>query len=201
MKYSGANSSVALSADLNSLMACSDSEVWELLTGTAYNSKPTSSQVSESQMSQRMQTITVPIRTASGDSTTNISVNSALANLFTAFYTDIYNVCPDFYINDTYCYEYRAVSGSSTGALSAHSFGAAVDINAGDNPQGVTPPQRLQDVVGNRNYVIYAESPIVTIAKRYTLCWGGYFSSNKDGMHFSFIGDWTRARTISEYST
>ncbi len=201
MVYSGSNGTAVASANLNSLMSCSDSEVWELLTGTAYNSKPTSSQVSESQMSQRMETITIPRRTDSGDSTINITVNSALTELFTAFYTEIYNTCPDFYINDTYCYEYRAVSGSRSGALSAHSFGAAVDINAGYNPQGVTPPQRLSDVLSNRNYVIYAESPIITIAKKYTLCWGGYFSSNKDGMHFSFIGDWTRARTMSEYST
>ncbi len=190
-----------VSTDLKNLMSCSDSEVWQLLTGTAYSDKPTSSQVTEAQISQRMKTITVPIRTPNGDSTSSIPVNSALAELFMAFYTDIYNNCPDFYIETNYGYCYRTVSGASTGALSAHAFGAAVDINADQNPQGPVPPQKLEDVISNKNYVIYAESPIVSIAKKYTLCWGGYFRSNKDGMHFSFIGDWTRARTLSEYST
>ncbi len=186
--------------DIEKLMAMSDKEVWKLLTGKEYSSKPTSSQVTQENMTGRMTTISVKTRTANGDTTTSFQVNKALAGIFTAFFNDLYNECPDFYIHSDGGYVYRDVRGSA-GRLSAHAFGAAIDINASQNPQGAIPPRKIADVKKDKNYVIACNSKIVQIAKKYTLCWGGYFSSNQDGMHFSFIGDWTRAQTISKYSS
>ena len=41
-----------------------------------------------------------------------------------------------------------------------------------------------------KNRIIYSGSKIVEIAHKYSLLWGGEWSSNKKStMHFSFIGD------------
>jgi hypothetical protein len=63
------------------------------------------------------------------------------------------------------------------GALSNHSFGAAIDINEPDNPFDTEPqlcPMRgcVRELVGPANDVGFF--------------WGGHFGSPKDGMHFEF---------------
>lgn len=181
--------------DLKTLMAMSDSEVWELLTGGAFSSKPGRRDITESEMNARMQTITIPIRTENGDSTTTVKVNVALANLFTAFFNDLYTNCPDFYIKSVVGYSFRA-NVNNTSVLSSHAFGAAVDINPDENPNNSTPPSSKTD-----NYTIYTGSKMVEVGKKYTLYWGGYYKKTKDPMHFSFIGDNTRAGTLNFYGS
>ena len=187
--------------ELKELIKKSDSEIWQLLTGTAYDSKPTLSQVPESLMEPRITDLTVPVRTANGDSTTVFQVNQALAGLFTAFFKDLYDQCPDFYVSNSGGYVFKDVNNGTTGAMSAHAVGAAVDINDEYNPWQAEPYTKEQyNSLGEpeKHYVIYYDSPMVQIAKKYTLSWGGFWT-RKDGMHFSFIGDWTRARTLQEY--
>ena len=191
--------------DIKDLIQKSDSEVWELLTGTAYDKKPTLTQVPESLMSSRLTDITVPIRTSSGSSETTFTVNTALAKLFTAFFQDLYNECPDFYVVNFGGYVFKDVNNGTTGSMSAHAVGAAVDINAEQNPWLQKPYtkdeyEKLDSDL--KHYVIYYDSPMVQIAKKYTLSWGGLWRDDrKDPMHFSFIGDWTRARTLQEYGS
>ena len=152
---------------IRKLMSMSDKEVWKLLTGTEYSEKPKAAQVTKKEMSKRMTTISVKTRTADGDKTVNVQVNEALADLFTAFLNDLYNNCPDFYVSIDLGYSYRDVTGK-TNDLSAHAFGAAIDINATKNPYNTTPPKKMANVKKDKNYVIACDSKVVQIAKKYT---------------------------------
>ena len=59
--------------------------------------------------------------------TKKITVNKAVANLYQAFFNDLYNEAPDFVIDQLYCYSYRNRTNGTT--LSAHAYGTACDIN------------------------------------------------------------------------
>lgn len=191
--------------DIEELIQLSDEEVWKLLTGKEYSEKPALSEVPESTMRPMMEYIEVPIRTPDGDSTTSFEVHRALAKLFTGFFTDLYNQCPDFYIINDGGYDFKDVNNGNTGAASAHAFGAAVDINYSANPQYQKPltASEWNSYTGkDKNYKIYYESQMVKIAEKYSLSWGGYWSDSCiDPCHFSFIGDWTRERTKQQYNT
>lgn len=182
---------------IRELLLKSDSEIWKLLTGTAFDSKPKPNQISAETMASKIQSINVPIRTKDGNSNMNIEVNKELAGVFTSFFNDLYNECPDFYIipENTYGYTFKKTTGSDQDILSAHSFGAAVDINSSYNIQGNDPPSEKTN-----DYVIFKDSHMVELIKKYTMCWGGYFTTSKpDGMHISFIGDWSREETFDKY--
>ena len=81
------------------------------------------------------------------------------------------------------CYNYRAGS-------SAHTCGAAIDINWLENAEmtnegvitagGYWKPE--EDI-----YSIKPDSPFVEIFEKYGWTWGGYWTSKKDYMHFSYI--------------
>jgi hypothetical protein len=80
---------------------------------------------------------------------------------------------------DTYrnggCYgprEQRASDGTSGRTLSRHSWGGAIDINPGANPQGGKPSM---------------DQRLVTIFRRHGFIWGGNFAT-PDGMHFEYVG-------------
>jgi len=70
-------------------------------------------------------------------------------------------------------YNYRNKRGGSS--LSEHSFGNAIDINWDENPMGKT---LVTDLPPN----------ISQIAAKYGLSWGGDWKSNKDAMHFEWVG-------------
>ncbi len=194
------------SSDVKNIISWGDAEAWQALTGTSTNYKS----VSKSTMDSRVTTISVPIRmwstSAANDKSTkkvmkNITVNKALAPMFTAFFNDIYNEATDFVFVSLYCYSYRnSVSGNT---LSAHAYGAACDINSGTlgNKYGgkiysKSEWNTLKDSK-SKYQIIYTDSKIVQIAHRYTLSWGGEWNSNKDGMHFSFIRDESRKYLIN----
>ena len=193
------------SSDVKEIMNWSDSQAWKAITGTAYSSKPTASQVSESTMDKRMKIITVKIRTGKNSSKNqNMNVNKAIAPLWEAFFKDLYEQCEDFYIV-TYdgAYVYRDVTGG--GKLSAHAFGCAIDLNAkingnryGQRPYTKSDRDKLTDNK-IKNSTIYFDSPMLKIAHKYTIVNGADWSNPNDAMHFSFIGDWTRQKAKSKF--
>jgi D-alanyl-D-alanine carboxypeptidase len=68
------------------------------------------------------------------------------------------------------CYAARTVARSSTAPPSQHAYGAAIDINAPENPYGSTPTM---------------DPKIVRIFERWGFLWGGDFLT-PDGMHFEY---------------
>ena len=197
-----------ISADVTSIINLTDSEAWLALTGTSTNYK----NVSKSTMDSRVTTITVPIRAWSSSNSSDkstkkvektLTVNKALAQLYTEFFTDIYNNAPDFIIEEVACYNYRATTNSTS--LSAHAYGAACDINwsTTGNGYGATVYNKTTwnslSESKSKYQVIYSGSKVVEIAHKYTLSWGGEWNSVTDAMHFSFIKDKTREYLKSEF--
>jgi D-alanyl-D-alanine carboxypeptidase len=68
------------------------------------------------------------------------------------------------------CYAARVIPGGPGEALSAHAWGAAIDINVSPNLVGATPHQ---------------DPRLVAIFKRWGFTWGGNWL-RPDGMHFEF---------------
>jgi hypothetical protein len=70
------------------------------------------------------------------------------------------------------CYAPRRIPTSGT--LSLHAWGLAVDVNASRNPQGSPPHQ---------------DPRLVRIMERHGFSWGGRWPTVPDGMHFEYHGD------------
>ena len=68
------------------------------------------------------------------------------------------------------CYAPRTVARSPTAPPSNHAYGAAIDINAPENPYGATPTM---------------DPKIVKIFERWGFLWGGTYLT-PDGMHFEY---------------
>ena len=68
------------------------------------------------------------------------------------------------------CYAARTVARSPTAPPSQHAYGAAIDINAPENPYGAQPTM---------------DPRIVRIFERWGFIWGGKFLT-PDGMHFEY---------------
>jgi hypothetical protein len=68
------------------------------------------------------------------------------------------------------CYASRTVARSPTAPPSQHAYGAAIDINAPENPYGATPTM---------------DPRVVRIFERHGFLWGGDFLI-PDGMHFEY---------------
>jgi hypothetical protein len=68
------------------------------------------------------------------------------------------------------CYAARTVARSDTAPPSQHAYGAAIDINAPENPYGGTPTM---------------DPRVVRIFERWGFLWGGDFLI-PDGMHFEY---------------
>lgn len=198
----------------------SDEEVWSLLTGGAFTSEPSSNNDRskfEPYVQSHLASITVNVWAwASSDpndltkttKTVTFTVHEEVANLFREFLQDLYINAPDFVINEIGCNaEGRPWENvSSTGFnLSGHSAGTAIDINwnTSANAFGVEPLSSSQwnalSETHSKYETIYTGSPIAEIAQKYTLSWGGTWTSSKDNMHFSFVGDQTRTYLKSQY--
>lgn len=199
------------SSTSNNIMAMSDADAWYALTGY-YSSNDANIYVSKNIMDSRMVTISVPIRVwtsmdkddySTKKSIIKITVNRELASLYSNFFNDLYNETGSgdnlFVINpnEIGCYNYRQATGSTR--LSAHAYGAACDINWNTVGNGYghhvyTRNEWLNlDKSKSKYQIIYKNSKVVDIIHRYTLSWGGEWNSSTDAMHFSFIGDDTRA--------
>ena len=202
-----ASSSTINDADINTLINLSQEEAWEQLIGKSTSDSHPS--ISKTEMDARVTEITVPIRTWKSGSGHNprtdtvkkdktITVNKAMASLWQAFFTDVYNEATDFVINDDlYCYSYRSVTGG--GSLSAHAYGVACDINAsvsgngyGDTSYSKSKWESLPET-RSKYQVVYKGSKIIEIAHKYTLINGSDWKNPHDAMHFSFIRDTSRS--------
>lgn len=72
------------------------------------------------------------------------------------------------------CWNVRKITGSSSGNLSLHSWGIAIDLNADSgNSFGDSTPSM--------------DKRIVAIFKKHGFFWGGDYTGNKDGMHFEWF--------------
>lgn len=192
-------------ADIQTLIKMSDSEAWKELVG--FNAANYPPEVSESSIGSRMVFITVPMRKWDDSGGTDpqkntkmvkqqIQVNAALADLWLAFFTDVYNEATDFVIGSfDGCYVYKRTNGT----LSAHAYGAACDINASTSGNGLGTTsyskEKWETLPESRSkyQIVYKGSKVVEIAHRYTLINGSDWYSSNDAMHFSFIRDWTRS--------
>jgi len=195
---------------VETLINLSQAEAWDLLIGKRTNEY--SPFISQGAMSKRITTITVPYRkwddTEGTDPIKNtvkaeakIRINAALADLWLAFFTDVYNEATDFVI-DTFsgCYVYRKVTNGER--LSPHSYGVACDLNAGTwgNGYGTTSFTKSEwealPETRRKYQVIYRGSKVVQIAHKYTLINGSDWGKPHDSMHFSYIADFDRERAI-----
>ena len=128
-------------------------------------------------------------------------------NLYYNFFKDIYNEATDFVINpsEIYCYSFRQKTGG--GRLSAHSYGAACDVNWSTTGNGYNAHVYTKDEWNrlrkskSKYQIIYKDSKVAEIAHRYTLSWGGEWTSVTDAMHFSFIADVDRATLQSRHKS
>ena len=105
-----------------------------------------------------------------------------------------------FLIDSIECYNPNSTENGEKGYRSAHAYGAAVDINFELNKNKVWTQNDYEiwdkdrwndfEYVAKKLKIIYPESIIVEKAHKYSLLWGGEWSSSKkSSMHFSFIGD------------
>jgi hypothetical protein len=69
------------------------------------------------------------------------------------------------------CYNPKLLAATSTAPPSFHAYGAAIDINAPENPFGGTPTQ---------------DQRLVAVMEQWGLNWGGNFLV-PDGMHFEYL--------------
>ncbi len=93
-----------------------------------------------------------------------------------------------------YAYSYRA-NVNNPSVLSNHSYGTAIDINPGENPNKkamVTKdawnamPQGTVSQMQKKEYTIYEGSPYYEVLYgKYHLMWLGY-NRTPDAMHFEF---------------
>lgn len=137
---------------------------------------------SADQMSDYLQTVSVPIVDENGvENTMQLTVHKKIAGNVTRAFTELKEMGFPVRSIDTAAYCWRnMVSGNS---VSAHAYGVAIDVNWNSNPMvgqtggtynpGVDPYAVTEDVV--------------KIFQKYGFYWGGNWSSSKDYMHFSFI--------------
>lgn len=114
-----------------------------------------------------------------------VTVHKSLKNTVLCIFNDLLNLEEEdrIPIKNVGCYNYR--EGSS-----CHSCGAAFDINTGENAEmtlsGVVTAgyywKPYEDI-----YSIPPDSKLVEIFAKYGYSWGGFWTSKKDYMHFSYL--------------
>lgn len=222
----GSIDSTITDPEVQELLTMSDEEVWQGLTGGVLSARPdetlpaNASEITAA-VEKNLVTITVPTWAWEDEGDPNnlnkvtknrsMQVNGFLAKLWTAFFTDLYNTDKNFVIAEGYygCYRVDGTGYGQIGYKSAHTYGAAIDLNwyEAGNPYGDQQPYTKEEwkalPENHLKYqIIYIDSPIVQIAHKYTLLWGGEFrGTTKDIMHFSFVCDGrTRAERIQEFA-
>lgn len=202
------------SADLD-VLKISDTDAWNRLTNGKLSARPTEYEPSnrssvQKEVKKKIVPITVKIRTWSGssglgktDKEVEIQVNEELKEVWESFFEDVYNEATDFVISEYGGYRIDGTGTGQVGAKSAHEYGAAVDLNWSQNAYGVQPLSQAEWSAlpeSRAKYeTIYIGSKVVEIAHKYTLSWGGDWTSCKDNMHFSFFGDESRDTLIQKW--
>lgn len=208
------------------LIQLSDSEAWNLLTGGAFTDYVTEPfyQV-ESTLhdvhSKYSKKITVPCwywanpSDASDltkvQSSIDLDVNVAIADMVVNIFNDIYNhpSKPVINIRDVGSWAVRAKNHNPNNRPSAHSIGAAIDINPTTGSVAVNGVQygngygdtKMPTDIWNslpedhtKYHIMYVDSPIVQTFKAYGWYWGGEWNSTPDAQHFGYLGDGSRSR-------
>lgn len=135
--------------------------------------------------SLHMKTFSVPVWKISNgqyvSSAVTLKVHRKLAEAVKAVFAEIYAI--KFPMPSVYSFCYRSIRGpQACSTLSQHSYGCAIDINASYNPNVVSGDPR-------NPLSPYTITPaVVEIFKKYGWDWGGNWTSNKDYMHFEYLG-------------
>lgn len=123
-------------------------------------------------------------------STKFITVNSALADDAKAIFEEIYALPQKYPIKSVGGYCWR---NSSSGRLSQHSFGTCIDINPNENYYVSAKGNIYSGSYWKPNEDPYSIAPgdgIIEIFAKYGWGWGGNsWSSSRDYMHFTYLGN------------
>lgn len=211
------------SAGTSSVIAMSDAEVWRLISEGRFSSyREANGAAAKSWQTEKefwedlLTSIEVPIwkwadasdySQGKVSSTATITVNRYLAEYFADFMTDLYNLPEQYVITDIGGFSFRTKNnGTSSTSLSAHSFGAVLDINYSVNgmksyaawgteegipwntSSGLTEPELSCCCTYDNSWY--------KLAIEYDLDWGGSWSRGSlDPMHFSLVGDNKKGET------
>ena len=194
---------LASSSEIDRITSWNQREAWKNIVNR--NTDGDSVNMSKEETEKYVKRISVPIRKWKDNNGSNprtdtykasvkITINKTLAPIWKAFYNDLYNEAPDFVISSMDgCYFYKKVRGSNS--LSSHSYGASCDINSGTSGNGEYETPYSESVWKKKKnnrakyQMIYKGSPMVKVAHRYTIVSGTDWTSPRDAMHFSYIGD------------
>ena len=136
---------------------------------------------SESEMSKYLASVEVPILDENGTRTTmTLRVHSKLTEEYKAIFEDLVSAGFRIKKSATGAYNWRNISGSSK--KSTHSYGVAIDVNWNDNPQNKS---YYESNKGVNPYTV--TDKVISIFRQHGFNWGGYFGSNYDPMHFSYL--------------
>ena len=147
---------------------------------------------SEAEARQYTVDLTIPVNDRNGNSSTAVvNVHRAIANDVLQATTAAYNSGYKIYsIGGFRSWSVCGKAGSTCGLVfSQHCYGLAVDINPTNNGQfknGKWTGNWNYDI--NNEYAIKPDSALVSTFKSLGWGWGGEWSSQKDYMHFSFMG-------------
>ncbi len=195
---SGGNYDVDIPSSIQEYANMDESARWKLVTGGKCSNASEARSMSESECKALITNIKVKRRTKNGkEEEVSLAVNKYLADMWKAFLDEVFKSGFRAYSLGCYCYR-KKTSGSS---LSSHSFGAAIDINP-ESPHmayGQAPYSYAEwSKLGKKAQLVSIGkgSPVSVIAAKFQLDWGGLWS-NKDPMHFSFVGD-APTKTVKE---
>lgn len=143
---------------------------------------------------KNMTSVTLPVwkMTSSGgkySSTMTIMIHKKLAKSVKEIFQEIYDLDMKFPIKTLVGYGYRKVGGvglvNST-LMSAHAFGAAIDINPGDydNDYYLGKGNDLR----NKDNPYCIPDEVIDIFASHGWFWGGNFEICADTMHFQYLG-------------
>ncbi len=160
----------------------------ERLYGTADRRRYDSEAEAESHMAE----VTVPVWKldgATGEKTPGeltFTVHEAIVSDMEAIFTEIFQDPEQFPIYEIGGYDWRGDS-----AKGEHNCGTAMDINANENYQVYAGGVGAGDhwTPGEDPYSIPEDGSVVRIFQKYGYSWGGNaWPTNKDYMHFSYLG-------------
>jgi hypothetical protein len=139
-------------------------EVFGEFTATPHVDDPAQLTMDPAWSSAHIETRTMPLLG-------RVTCNKALFPMLKAALDDVANAGLSSLIHtNSGCYAPRTVARSPTAPPSQHAYGAAIDINAPENPYGSTPTM---------------DPRIVQIFEDHGFIWGGNFLI-PDGMHFEY---------------
>lgn len=149
-----------------------------------FNGSPPKNQLA---MQKYLQRIDVPIINEKGKKTTMVlSVHKKLAGEYYAIFSEMCKIKFKIKSGSTYAFCWRNIRNSSS--ISQHSYGCAIDVNSGDNPDYRTNANVSNGYGAYRPYKnpYSVTKEVIAIWKAHGFNWGGNWTGYKDTMHFSY---------------